>query len=85
MAEGTRWGLAMLLACPACAGGFVVAVGTVFGVTAAALKGALLFAVLFLLGGLWLRGFLVRRREECEACPVPAPTAATATGTRVED
>lgn len=65
MADGTRWGLALLLACPACAGGFLLAVGTVFGVTAALLKGTLLVAVLALLLGVWLRGFLVRRAEAC--------------------
>lgn len=69
VADGTRWGLALLLACPACAGGFLLALGAAVGVTAAVLRGTLLAAVLVLLAALWLRGHLMRRADACDACP----------------
>ena len=38
-------GLAFMLACPACAGGFFLAIGAAFGATALALKGFALAAL----------------------------------------
>lgn len=64
-----RMGFAFMLACPACAGGFFLAIGAAFGATALALKGFLLMAVLTLVLGLWGRNYWRRRNEEA-ACEV---------------
>jgi hypothetical protein len=65
-----RLGFALLLACPACAGGAFLAIGTALGATALALKGFALAALLTLLLGLWGRNFWRRRNEEkALACP----------------
>jgi hypothetical protein len=59
-----RLGFALLLACPACAGGFFLAIGTALGATALALKGFALAALLTLVLGLWARNAWRRRDEE---------------------
>lgn len=64
-----KMGLAFMLACPACAGGFFLAIGAIFGATALALKGFALVAVLTLVAGLWLRNAWNRRNEDA-ACAV---------------
>lgn len=69
-----KMGLAFMLACPACAGGFFLAIGAVFGATALALKGFALAAVLTIILGLWARNYWKRRNED-ETCLV-APTEA---------
>lgn len=69
--EGERkWGLAFLLACPACAGGAFLAIGAAFGATAFALKGFAAAAVLTLVAGVWARNAWDRRNEDA-ACDVP--------------
>lgn len=71
VADGERkWGLALLLACPGCAGGFLLAFGTAFGATALALKGLAALAVVTLVGGLWARNVWERRNEDA-ACNMP--------------
>lgn len=64
-----KMGLAFMLACPACAGGFFLAIGAAFGATALALKGFALAAVLTIVLGLWARNYWKRRNEE--ACDLP--------------
>ena len=64
-----KMGLAFMLACPACAGGFFLAIGAAFGATALALKGFLLAAVVTIVLGLWGRNYWRRRNEE--ACDLP--------------
>ena len=59
-----KLGLAFMLACPACAGGFFLAIGAAFGATAFALKGFALAALVTLVGGLWARNAWNRRNEE---------------------
>jgi len=63
-------GLAMLIACPFCAGGFVLAVGALLGIGAVALKAGLLVAGLTVLLTLWARNIWRRRNED--ACCTPA-------------
>lgn len=63
--SGGRWGLAFLLACPACAGGVLIAVAAAAGVTALVLKGAAATALVVLVGGLWIRNAWRRRNESC--------------------
>ncbi len=58
-----KMGVAFMIACPACAGGFVLAVGTAFGVGALALKAGLLVAGLGLVALLWARTAWRRRAE----------------------
>ncbi len=58
-----RLPMALVLACPACAGGFILAVGALLGATAIAIKSALLTTVALLVGGLWLRNAWRRRHE----------------------
>lgn len=64
-----KMGLAFMLACPACAGGFFLAIGAAFGATALALKGFALAAIVTLALGLWARNYWKRRNEE--ACDIP--------------
>ena len=64
-----KMGLAFMLACPACAGGFFLAIGAAFGATALALKGFALAALVTIVLGLWGRNYWRRRNEE-RACPV---------------
>jgi membrane protein implicated in regulation of membrane protease activity len=59
-----RLGFALLLACPACAGGIFLAIGTALGATALALKGFALAALLTVVLGLWARSVWRRRNEE---------------------
>lgn len=66
-----KMGLAFMLACPACAGGFFLAIGAIFGATALALKGFAAAALLTIVLGLWARNYWNRRNEE--ACEVPSP------------
>ena len=61
--DGRRLPLALVLACPACAGGAILAVGAVLGATALAIKGAALAAGALLVGGLWARNAWRRRHE----------------------
>lgn len=66
MTEGdgpARLPMALVLACPACAGGFILALGAILGVTAIAVKSAILTAAALLVGGLWARNAW-RRRDE---------------------
>ena len=82
---GRKLGLAFVLACPACAGGFFLAIGAAFGATALALKGFAAVALVTLVGGLWARNAWNRRHEDaaCELPPVtpaPAPTGPGADG-----
>jgi hypothetical protein len=72
MGDGRKWGLALLLACPACAGGAFLAVGAAFGATALALKGFAALALLTLVAGLWARNAWNRRNEDA-ACALPPP------------
>ena len=65
-----KMGLAFMLACPACAGGFFLAIGAIFGATALALKGFALAAVATIVLGLWARNYWNRRNEE--ACEIPS-------------
>ena len=65
-----KLGLAFMLACPACAGGFFLAIGAAFGATALALKGFALAAILTLGLGIWARNYWRRSKEE--ACKLPA-------------
>lgn len=58
-----RFPLAFALACPACAGGAILAVGGLLGATALAIKGALLAAGVTLVGALWARNAWRRRHE----------------------
>jgi hypothetical protein len=69
-----KLGLAFMLACPACAGGFFLAIGAAFGATALALKGFALAALVTLITGLWARNAWNRRNEDaaCEVSPQPA-------------
>lgn len=64
-----KMGLAFVLACPACAGGFFLAIGTAFGATALALKGFAAAAILTIVLGLWGRNYWKRRNEG--ACELP--------------
>ena len=65
-----KLGFALMLACPACAGGFLLAIGAAFGATALALKGFAASAVLTIVLGLWARNYWKRRKEEaCEIRP----------------
>lgn len=66
-----KWGLALLLACPGCAGGFLLAFGGLFGATALVLKGFAALAVVTLVAGLWARNVWLRRNEDA-ACNLPA-------------
>lgn len=66
-----KMGLAFMLACPACAGGFFLAIGAAFGATALALKGFAAAAILTIVVGLWARNYWTRRNEE--ACQIPSP------------
>ncbi len=59
-----KLGLAFMLACPACAGGFFLAIGSAFGATALALKGFAAMAVLTIVLGLWVRNYWRRRNED---------------------
>lgn len=59
-----RLGWALMLACPACAGGFFLAIGAALGATALAIKGFALAALLTLVLGLWARNYWRRRDEE---------------------
>lgn len=65
-----KMGLAFMLACPACAGGFFLAIGAAFGATALALKGFALAALVTIVLGLWGRNYWKRRNEE--ACEIPS-------------
>lgn len=68
--EGERkMGLALMLACPACTGGFFIAIGAAFGATALALKGFAALALVTIVAGLWARNVWNRRNEE--ACAFP--------------
>jgi hypothetical protein len=58
-----RLPLALALACPACAGGAILVVGTLLGATALAVKSALLATVALLVGMLWVRNAWRRRHE----------------------
>lgn len=71
--KSKKMGLAFMVACPACAGGFILAIGAALGATARALKGFLPLAGLTLVLGLWARNYWRRRNEE--DCPVPVATA----------
>lgn len=71
--RGGKLGLAFLLACPACAGGFFLAIGAAFGATALALKGFALAGLLTLVVGLWARNAWNRRNEDA-ACAVELAT-----------
>ena len=68
-----------MLACPACAGGFALAMGAILGVSALAVKSLFLASLAAVLGGLWIRNIWRRRGEEAcanELCdPAKAPTA----------
>lgn len=64
-----KLGWALMLACPACAGGFFLAIGAAFGATAFAIKGFALAALLTIGLGLWARNYWKRSREE-DACRV---------------
>jgi hypothetical protein len=66
---GRRAGLAFMVACPACAGGAILALGAVLGLSALFLKSVLLVAVLAFLGFLWGRNIWRRRNEDRAACP----------------
>jgi hypothetical protein len=66
-----KWGLALLLACPGCAGGALLGLGAAFGATAFALKGLAALAVVTLVAGLWARNAWLRRNEDV-ACDLPA-------------
>ena len=68
-----KLGFALMLACPACAGGFFLAIGAALGATALALKGFALAAIVTIVLGLWAKNYWRRRNEE--ACELPAPTA----------
>ena len=71
MDDGERkWGLALLLACPACVGGVFLGLGAVVGLTAAAVKGLAALAVGGIVAGLWARNAWLRRHEGT-ACPLP--------------
>lgn len=61
-----RWVWAMVLACPACAGGFALAMGAVFGVTALAMKSVFLGVVALVVAVWWSRNAWQRRGEGCE-------------------
>lgn len=63
MDDRPRLPLALALACPACAGGAILAVGTLLGATALAVKSALLATVAMLVGMLWVRNAWRRRHE----------------------
>lgn len=60
---GRRWGLAIALCCPLCAGTLVFGIGTALGVGAAALKGGLLAGAVALVAALWIRNAWQRRGE----------------------
>ena len=70
-----KMGLALMVVCPACAGGLFLAIGLAFGVTALALKGFALGALLTAVGGLWARN-IWRRRNEDESCHLATPPEA---------
>lgn len=67
-----KMGLALMLACPACAGGFFLAIGAAFGATALALKGFAAIALLTIVLGLWARNYWKRRNEDesCQLAPM---------------
>ncbi|MEK6986235.1 MAG: hypothetical protein AABX89_07625 [Candidatus Thermoplasmatota archaeon] len=79
-----KMGLVLMVACPACAGGFFLAVGAVFGATALALKGLAAVAVLTLVAGLWARNAWNRRNEDA-ACPTPAAKPNQSPGSDVRE
>lgn len=58
-----RLPLALALACPACAGGAIFAVGALLGATALAIKSAMMATVALLVGTLWMRNAWRRRHE----------------------
>lgn len=68
-----KLGLALMLACPGCAGGFFLAIGAAFGATALAIKGFALAAIVTLVLGLWGRNYWRRRNED--SCRVPPKTS----------
>ena len=74
-------GFAFMLACPACAGGFFLAIGAAFGATALALKGFALAALVTLVVGLWARNAWNRRNETAD-CDLPTHPNASTTATR---
>ena len=63
MDDRPRLPLALALACPACAGGAILAVGALLGATAVAVKSALLATAALLVGMLWVRNAWRRRNE----------------------
>jgi membrane protein implicated in regulation of membrane protease activity len=65
-----RFGLAMLIACPFCAGGFILALGAILGIGAVALKAGLFVGGVVFLLTLWARN-IWRRRHEDACCPLP--------------
>jgi hypothetical protein len=67
-----KFSLALMLACPACAGGFFLAIGAALGATTLAIKGFALAALVTIVLGLWGRNYWRRRNEE--ACELPSPT-----------
>ncbi|MHB1262724.1 MAG: hypothetical protein ACYC2H_13535 [Thermoplasmatota archaeon] len=77
-----KMGLAFMLACPACAGGFFLAIGAAFGATALALKGFAAIAVLVLVAGLWARNAWNRRNEDAACAVEPGPESSDAAKTR---
>lgn len=73
--DASRWGFACVLACPPCTAGLFLAIGALFGVTAAIMKGALLVAALTLVAALWIRNAWLRRDEAACRLPARAPVA----------
>lgn len=62
--DGAKWGWALILVCPTCAGSFILAVAAALGVGAALLKSLALGLVVVLLASLWAANAW-RRRGEC--------------------
>lgn len=60
-----KFAWALLLACPACAGGALLAAGSALGATALAMQGFAAGALVTLVGGLWARNAWRRRGESC--------------------
>lgn len=69
-----KLGLALMLACPACTGGFFLAIGAAFGATALALRGFAAAALVTIVFGLWARNYWRRRNEEALEIPMPNGT-----------
>lgn len=73
-----KLGWALMLACPACAGGFFLAIGAAFGATALAIKGFALAGLVTLVLGMWARNYWRRRAEEQEEpCCIETPSGPT--------